>query len=155
MNTWIETIDRLPDDARNVFLAIPIVWGCKLMYTYYVGHYNPYNKVWYAADYGEVAECEVSHWMEIPTVEEKVSEDLEEEVRKYIANNGYDGLDTEMEVQSIASHFANWQREKMAKGVMDGLVFGHGNCKIIQLFDDIEEGNRSRVKVVIVKENQL
>lgn len=38
---------------------------------------------------------------------------LKEEVKRYIAECGYDGLDTEMEVEDIARHFAKWKKEQM------------------------------------------
>lgn len=46
---------------------------------------------------------------------------LKEEVKRYIAECGYDGLDTEMEVEDIARHFAKWKEEQILEKACEWL----------------------------------
>lgn len=98
----------------------------------------------------------------IDSLPEEGIEDLEEEVREYIANNGYDGLDTEMEVQSIASYFANWQRENLMKEAIELKVKvdagGYPYIDVTELYDydkNIPLAKAGdKVKIIIIKEDE-
>ena len=60
----------------------------------------------------------VCHPELIPSKERKASEELQVEIDGYIRENGYDGIDTREEINCIARHFANWQKQQMLKNVV-------------------------------------
>lgn len=88
---------------------------------------------------------------------EPVSEDLQEELNKWQIYNDYptdyDGL------IKLAHHFANWQKEQMMKGAIDGYIKRnkyfkenvlHGldvTCDAIQQFKDGD-----KVKILVIKQ---
>lgn len=60
----------------------------------------------------------VCHPELLPTKELEASVDLQEEIERYIRENGYDGIDTREEINNIAHHFSEWQKQQMLKIVV-------------------------------------
>lgn len=96
--------------------------------------------------------------------EEPVSEELEEEIIRYI---GYpqevdEDVSTTM-IRKAARHFANWQKEKMMKHAVEGVItfdyYGDGDktygCIAHDSFclEDMGLKDGDKVKLIIIKEN--
>ena len=90
-----------------------------------------------------------------PHPESSINKNIEEEVEKYIKENGFDGLDTIEEVKYIARYFANWQKEQIKKTAIEAYVdqVEYPGSTWIQLSEnpkDLKDGDD--IKIYIIKE---
>mgnify|MGYP007102047815 CR=1 FL=1 len=90
-----------------------------------------------------------------PHPESSINKNLEEEVEKYIKENGLDGLDTIEEVKYISHYFANWQKEQIKKNAIEAYVdqVEYPGSTWIQLSEnpkDLKDGDD--IKIYIIKE---
>lgn len=96
--------------------------------------------------------------------QEPVSEDLEEEVKRYLCEEC--SGDDEPTVSEIARHFAEWMKAKMMEGAVEGTVIELGetykdlslsvNAKELnQVLQPLGVGDGNKVKIIIVKEEEL
>ena len=90
-----------------------------------------------------------------PHPESSINKNIEEEVEKYIKENGFDGLDTIEEVKYIAHYFANWQKEQIKKNAIEAYVdqVEYPGSTWIQLSEnpkDLKDGDD--IKIYIIKE---
>ena len=102
--------------------------------------------------------------VELALGEEKPSEDLEEEISNYLKEclslkfPTTDKKQIKADVEYIARHFANWQKEQLMKNVVETEVKGFFNGKGIYIDTDIPIGidvkEGDKVKVIIVKEDE-
>lgn len=88
---------------------------------------------------------------------ETVSEELEEEIRKYLVEyKGYPHVmdETEKEMVKIARHFAKWQKKQMMSKAIDGEV-GYWNQRGLSVFMELprELEEDDKCKVIIIKED--
>ena len=90
-----------------------------------------------------------------PHPESSINKNIEEEVEKYIKENGFDGLATIEEVKYIARYFANWQKEQIKKTAIEAYVdqLEYPGSTWIQLSEnpkDLKDGDD--IKIYIIKE---
>lgn len=67
--------------------------------------------------------------------EEKPSEDLVEEIKKFIEEYGYERGEDKLLIAIVARHFAEWQKERM----MDEWLKDRDGC----FWDGVEEGKKA------------
>ena len=89
-----------------------------------------------------------------PQPKASINKNLEEEVEKYIKENGFDGLDTIEEVKYIAHYFANWQKEQIKKNAIEAYVdqVEYPGSTWIQLSENPKDLKDGDVKIYIIKE---
>ena len=90
-----------------------------------------------------------------PHPESSINKNIEAEIKKYIKENGFDGLDTIEEVKYIAHYFANWQKEQIKKNAIEAYVdqVEYPGSTWIQLSEnpkDLKDGDE--IKIYIIKE---
>ena len=107
-----------------------------------------------------LSECERMLTIINAIKEEFTSDELTSEIQRwrehYIKVKEY-GLQIDLrDVEAIANHFANWQKQQMKKDAVETIVKGYVNGKGIYIETDIPFGidvNESdKVKLIIIKE---
>lgn len=87
--------------------------------------------------------------------EEKPSENLNDEIKKFIEEYGYERGEDKLLIAIVARHFAEWQKEQMMKDAVEGEV--ENSCfGIVYLRKNLmNEGYSTgdNVKIIIVKED--
>lgn len=119
---------------------------------------------------------ELSAYQEILNIidslpEEKPSEDLNNEIKKFIEEYGYERGEDKLLIAIVARHFANWQKEQMLKDAVEGEVcgrvydhinvrFADGVCKYLEpknishIPADVSKYKvGDKVRIIIVKED--
>ena len=89
--------------------------------------------------------------------EEKPSEDLNDEIKKFIEEYGYERGEDKLLIAIVARHFAEWQKEQMMKDAVEGEI-GYWNqrglsIRLDQSFEKLGYGEDTKVKIIIVKED--
>ena len=87
--------------------------------------------------------------------QEQPSEDLNDEIKKFIEEYGYERGEDKLLIAIVARHFAEWQREQMLKDAVEGKVFmsfapGHNQM----VMADVDLPTNTKVKLIIVKEEK-
>lgn len=83
--------------------------------------------------------------------EESVSDDLEEEVNKFLGQYTYPR--EEINFTDFARHFAEWQKHQMIEDTIDAFI-DKGSIKLCQWPLDGKYGkNRNKVKLIIIKQD--
>ena len=87
--------------------------------------------------------------------EEKPSEDLNDEIKKFIEEYGYERGEDKLLIAIVARHFAEWQKEQMMKDAMEGTAHPE-ECEIwVNLLGyghKYKDGDK--VKLIIVKNEE-
>ena len=93
-------------------------------------------------------------------VKEPVSNDLEEEVKRYLCEEC--SGDDEPAVSEIAHHFAEWQKTKMLKEAVRGEVYKFGEVAYVKERNNAELtkylsqfNNGDKVKIIVVHETDI
>ena len=73
--------------------------------------------------------------------EEKPSEDLNDEIKKFIEEYGYERGEDKLLIAIVARHFAEWQKERM----MDEWLKDRDGC----FWDGVEEGKKAMEKQML------
>ena len=81
--------------------------------------------------------------------QEQPSEDLEEEIKRYISRDQCPVPDL---MEAVARHFAEWQKEQMLKDAVEGRVFmsfapGHNQM----VMADVDLPTNTKVRVIVLK----
>ena len=81
--------------------------------------------------------------------QEQPSEELEEEIKRYIPRDQCPVPDL---MEAVARHFANWQKEQMLKDAVEGRVFmsfapGHNQM----VMADVDLPTNTKVRVIVLK----
>ena len=89
--------------------------------------------------------------------EEKPSEDLNDEIKKFIEEYGYERGEDKLLIAIVARHFAEWQKGQMMKDAVEGEI-GYWNqrglsIRLDQSFEKLGYGEDTKVKIIIVKED--
>ena len=87
--------------------------------------------------------------------EEKPSENLNDEIKKFIEEYGYKRGEDKLLIAIVARHFAEWQKEQMMKDAVEGEIVKDITNKLAVTAKNINlDGFKfgDKVKIIIVKQ---
>lgn len=129
-----QEIERLKAENRNI--------RCQHNENYCIGYDDAFNDLLPVID-------------SLP--EEKLSEDLNDEIKKFIEEYGYERDEDKLLIAIVARHFAEWQKEQMMKDAVEGEIqmrYSGSLCaKTIRVINEDKFKLGDKVKIIIVKED--
>ena len=89
--------------------------------------------------------------------EEPDNEDLNDEIKKFIEEYGYERGEDKLLIAIVARHFASWQKQQMLKDAVEGEIrVRYSGCLCATTIRAINEDKfklGDKVRVIIVKED--
>lgn len=89
--------------------------------------------------------------------EEPDNEDLNDEIKKFIEEYGYERGEDKLLIAIVARHFANWQKQQMLKDAVEGMVCAtitgtNAISFLSPLPDELNAGDKIRIVVLKAEE---
>ena len=88
--------------------------------------------------------------------EEPDKEDLNDEIKKFIEEYGYERGGDKLLIAIVARHFAEWQKSQMLKDAMEGQIYGSDGDHWIEseIYENLKGKEGDKVRIIVLKDEE-